>query len=171
MGAPDSASSVHLAITADPVTGQALAWAAGRAAVGGWDRIESDLALFAAERLNGLVAIHAAVIAQNGRAMLVPGATGVGKSTLCIAAERAGATVVTDEYALVDTSTGLVTGWQRPVRVRKVGGGVERLLLNVDASPLQVALVALVAHDGDSSVNAWRPVSYTHLTLPTICSV
>lgn len=69
----------------------------------GGDRVESELALFAAERLAGQVAVHSAAIAMRGRVLLVPGPTGVGKSSLCAAAAaEAGATVLSDEYALVD---------------------------------------------------------------------
>lgn len=101
----------------------------GLASPGGWERIESELALFAAERLNGLVAIHAALVLEphSGRALLVPGPSGVGKSSLCVAAAAASAMVLSDEFALADAATGLVTRWQRPLRVRRSDGGVERV--------------------------------------------
>lgn len=111
---------------------------------GGWDRVESELALFAAERLAGLVAIHAAAVAHQGSVILVPGPTGTGKSRFSAAADGAGATVLTDEYALVDPTTGLVTGWTRPVRIRRPGGGVDRLDLARSTPPLPVGLVASV---------------------------
>lgn len=76
---------------------------------GGWDRVESELALFAAERLENLVAVHAALILRQGRALLVPGPSYSGKSTLAVAAAAAGAAVLSDEYALVDPASGLVT--------------------------------------------------------------
>lgn len=113
---------------------------------GGWDRVESELALFAAERLAGQVAVHAAAIAMHGRVLLVPGPTGVGKSQLCAAAAEAGATILSDEYALVDAATGSVAGWQRAVRLRRPDGGVDRLDIARPASPMPVGLVALVKY-------------------------
>jgi len=116
----------------------------------GWDRLESELALFAAERLTGLVAIHAAVVAVDGVIVLIPGESGVGKSTLCIAAAQTGAAVLSDEYALVDTTSGLVTGWNRPVRMRRAGG-VDRFAIAVDSAPLPVGLVAVLRYDGNTT--------------------
>ncbi len=124
----------------------------------GWDRVESELALFAAERLAGLVAVHAAVIVRGSRALIVPGTSGAGKSTLCVAAADAGADVLSDEYGLVDPTSGLVTGWRRAVRVRRPGGGVDRLDLATESGPVPVGLIALVAHAGDSA-QSWLPIS------------
>lgn len=92
-----------------------------------WDLMEPELGLFAVTRLRRLVAVHAAVIVWNGRALIVPAASGGGKSILSIAAAAAGAGVLSDEYALIDPGTGLVTGWRRPVRRRRDDGSIERL--------------------------------------------
>ena len=104
----------------------------------GSDRVESELALFTSERLAGPVAVHAAVIVHGSKALVVPGTSGAGKSTLCVAAAAAGADVLSDEYALVDPTTGLVTGWRRPVRVRRPGGGVDRLDIAAESDPVPV---------------------------------
>lgn len=119
---------------------------------GGWHRVESELALFAAERLAGLVAVHAAVIAASGRALLVPGPSMSGKSTMCVAAVEAGAVVLTDEYALVEPTSGLVVGWRRPVKMRRESGRIERLDLVVESDPIPVGLVALVRHDATAGL-------------------
>jgi hypothetical protein len=111
-----------------------------------WDRVESELALFASERLAGLVAVHAAVIVRGSKALVVPGASGAGKSSLCVAAAAAGAQILTDEYALVDPASGLVTGWRRPVRVRRPGGVVDRIDLATKSGPVEVGLVAFVVY-------------------------
>ena len=115
------------------------------------------MAIFAAERLTGLVAVHAAVVTWRGLALVVPGASGVGKSTLCVAAAAVGAKVLTDEYALVDAASGQVTGWHRPIRVRR-DGGVDRLNLAVSSEPVTVGLVALVVHDPVAGSN-WTPIA------------
>ena len=123
-----------------------------------WDRIESELALFASERLADLVAVHAAVIVQDALALVVPGASGAGKSTLCLAAHAAGAIVLSDEYALVDPSSGRVTGWRRPVRIRQPDGGVDRRDIARTSDPVTVGLVALVNHTSDTA-DSWAPIS------------
>jgi hypothetical protein len=123
--------------------------------------LESELALFAAERLAGLVAVHSAVITRlpGGPAVLVPGSSGSGKSSLCVAAAEAGALVLSDEFALVDPSTGLVTGWNRPVRVRRPEGGVERIALACASGPVEVGLIALVTYEPGPVGHRWGPVS------------
>ena len=74
----------------------------GRHRAGGVDAVESELALFAAERLRGLVAVHAAVLRVLGDVVVVPGPSYSGKSTWCAAALDAGHEVWSDEFALVD---------------------------------------------------------------------
>jgi hypothetical protein len=137
------------------------------------NRVESELALFTSERLAGLVAVHAAVIVHGSRALVVPGTSGAGKSTLCVVAVDAGADVLSDEYALVDPATGFVTGWRRPVRVRRPGGGVDRLDIATESDPVPVGLVALVSHTGDHA-ESWAPISRADAVLGllanTVCA-
>lgn len=122
----------------------------GELSPGGWDRVESELALFAAERLTELVAVHAAVIDVGWGAVVVPGRSGSGKTSLCVAARAAGLRVRSDEYALVEPATAHVIGWPRPMRVRTAGGPV-RVDLGDDGqegrAALEVVLVAQVEFD------------------------
>ena len=138
-----------------------------------WGVLEQTLTAVAVERLPHLVAVHAAVIARDGVALLVPASSGAGKSTLAVAAAAAGADVLSDEYVLVDPDTGLVTGWPRPVRVRRADGSEERLDLAVESEPLPVGLVAAVAYDPGTS-NAWTPIAGSEIVLEllanTICA-
>lgn len=144
---------VRLALELSPALGGTLVVRVdGAPATGGWDRIESELALFAAERLDGPVAVHAAVLLHHGRAVLVPGPSGSGKSRLCVAAAGAGATVLSDEYALVDPVSARVTGWPRPVRVRRRDGSVERIDLAEISEPVPVGLVALLRYEPNSAL-------------------
>ena len=64
------------------------------------------MTLFAVQRLTSVVAVHSAVFAHDGRAIVVPAASGGGKSTLTMAAADADVKVLTDEYALIDQTTG-----------------------------------------------------------------
>ena len=138
----------------------------------GWERLESALALFASERLDGLVAVHAAALWISGRVLLVPGTSHAGKSALCVAGHAAGIDVLTDEYALVDPTTGEVTGWQRPVRSRS-DTGIERLAITVEHPPAPVALVALVVHDPRTG-DQWMDISPSEAVLGllanTVCA-
>jgi hypothetical protein len=116
----------------------------------GWDLVESELGLFAAERLEGLVAIHAAMLVHDGRAIVVPGPSHTGKTTLALAAIEAGITVASDEYALLDLRTGLVHGWPRPLRIRRDDGRIERRALPPSSNePVPVGAVAAIRYDPD----------------------
>ena len=123
-----------------------------------WDLLERSLAVFAASRLARLVAVHAAVIGWHGRALVVPALSGGGKSTLSQAAHAAGATVLSDEYALIDPTTGLVTGWNRPVRILTADGGVDRLDIAVRSDPIPVGCVAFVTYRAEAE-HAWNEIS------------
>jgi hypothetical protein len=78
----------------------------------------------AVRRLTSLRAVHAGVVLWRGRAMLFPGATHAGKSSLVAELLRRGATYFSDEYALVD-SEGLVHPYPRPLLMRN--GRLEQL--------------------------------------------
>ena len=109
------------------------------------------------------------MIVQGSSALIVPGTSGAGKSTLCVAAVAAGAEVLSDEYALVDPTSGLVTGWRRAVRIRRPGGCADRLDLATESGPVPVGLIALVAHAGESA-RSWAPVSGAEAVLGLIAN-
>ena len=56
------------------------------------DVLESDLQLFVAQHSREFVFVHAGVVGVNGKALLLPGTSGAGKTTLVRALVRAGAT-------------------------------------------------------------------------------
>lgn len=115
-------------------------------------RAESDLGLFAAEWVDGFVAVHASLMRVQGRVLMFPGPSFAGKTTLCVAASEAGYEVYSDEYALIDTATGLVVGWPRRLRVRTPSEGIERRDVCVDHGPMTVDLVATVKYAKDLEV-------------------
>lgn len=90
-------------------------------------RFESDFGLYVSEKLVGFVAVHAALLRIDDALVIVPGTSHTGKSSLCVAAMEAGFEVWSDEYCLIDTTTGEVSGWPRPIRQRLPGGGVRRI--------------------------------------------
>jgi hypothetical protein len=70
--------------------------------------------------------VHAGVVEIGGRAVVVPGRSRAGKTTLVLALVAAGATYLSDEFAVFGDD-GLVEGFRRPPRSRE---GLE-----VDTSP------------------------------------
>jgi len=62
--------------------------------------------------------IHAATLERDGRAVLLPAPPGSGKSTLCAALAHRGWRLLSDELALVDMTTGLVTGMARAINLK-----------------------------------------------------
>lgn len=65
--------------------------------------------------------IHAGVVGVDGVAVVIPGASRSGKTTLVTEFLRAGASYYSDEYAVVDP-TGSVHPYAKPLSVRERGG-------------------------------------------------
>jgi len=96
----------------------------------GWERIartlkpeelfrafEANLRMTIALLSRHFVFIHAGVVGWKGRAVVMPGRTFTGKSTLVEAFVRAGAEYFSDEYAVLDRN-GRVHPFAKPVSVR-----------------------------------------------------
>ena len=81
------------------------------------DEFESSVGIYVAENARGLVFVHAGCVGWNGEAIVIPGRSYSGKTTLVKALLRAGATYYSDEYAVLDHK-GLVHPYQRPLSVR-----------------------------------------------------
>ncbi len=64
--------------------------------------LERDLRIYVAERERRRVFVHAGVVGWQGRAIVIPGASHSGKSSLVAALVRAGATYYSDDYAVFD---------------------------------------------------------------------
>jgi len=123
-----------------------------------WDQLEQSITLFTVHRMVDVVPVHSAAIEWHGKVMVVPALSGGGKSTLSVAAHEAGATVLSDEYTLIDPATGLVTGWPRAVRILNDDGTADRRSIAVPSGPLPVGLVAAVSHSPGAG-NDWAPLS------------
>ncbi len=77
----------------------------------------ADLELWAAENARGLVVLHAGVVTVAGRAIVLPGRSFAGKSTLVAALLHLGALYYSDEYAPIDAS-GYVHAYPRGISLR-----------------------------------------------------
>jgi hypothetical protein len=121
--------------------------------------LESDLQLFVAERSPGFVFVHAGAVGWKGRALLLPGRSYSGKSTLVAALLRAGATYYSDEYAVLDAQ-GRVHPYPRRLSLRQPAGRPpmrcppEALGACAGVAPLPVGLVALTRYRPGGR---WRP--------------
>ena len=62
--------------------------------------------------------IHAATLERHGRALLMPAPPGSGKSTLCAALVTRGWRLLSDEFALVDVTSGALEPIARPVALK-----------------------------------------------------
>ncbi|HEX4862998.1 MAG TPA: hypothetical protein VFV02_02940, partial [Acidimicrobiales bacterium] len=117
--------------------------------------IRSSVELWAAEQSNKDVAVHAAVLAFNDRAIVLPGRSGIGKSTLALALIRAGATYYSDEFAVFNRQAEAIP-YPRPLAVRRAqadgGVGVDHIVPSqvgavVGDEPVAVKLIADLPFD------------------------
>ena len=84
-------------------------------------RLESELHFQIALRARTALFVHAGVVGWRGRAILVPGRSRSGKTSLVAALARAGAEYYSDEYAVVD-SGGYVHPYAKPLSIRGKDG-------------------------------------------------
>lgn len=134
--------------------------------------LESDLTAYVAEQAPRRVFVHAGVVGWGGRAVVIPGRSQSGKSTLVAELVRAGARYYSDEFAVVD-SRGLV--YPFPTRLALRGGPGRQRLTAEDLGgragrrSLPVGLV-LVTHYRPGA--RWRPrrLSAGHATLALLAN-
>jgi HprK-related kinase A len=62
--------------------------------------------------------VHSACVERSGRALLLPGPPGTGKSTMCAALVSRGWRLLSDELTLLDPVTGDVTPLPRPISLK-----------------------------------------------------
>jgi hypothetical protein len=121
--------------------------------------LEQTLAVSAPDRLF----LHAGVVGWRGRAIMLPGASHAGKTTLVAALVRAGATYYSDEYAVLD-GQGRVHPYARPLRIRIDGDVVVKEMAAAKLGgrdgerPIPLGLVALLHYRPRAG---WRTSSVT----------
>jgi hypothetical protein len=91
-----------------------------------FERFESDLQLFVAAAARRRVFVHAGVVGWKGRAVLIPGRSFSGKTTLTAELLKAGATYYSDEFAVLDEE-GRVHPFRKPLAVRAEGGRQQKV--------------------------------------------
>lgn len=81
------------------------------------DRVAREIELAAAGSAPGEIFIHAGAVGWRGGAIILPGRSFTGKTSLVVELLRRGATYYSDEYAVFD-SLGRVRPYARPLRIR-----------------------------------------------------
>lgn len=123
------------------------------------DVFERNLQLYVTEYARHRVFVHAGVIGWRGKALIIPGRSFCGKSTLVLEMAKAGATYYSDEYAAID-SRGRVHPYPVPIGMRTTSDVIaERILVetfggNVGTKPIPIGLVVITNYKAGSR---WRP--------------
>jgi len=121
--------------------------------------LESALELSVSRNARGVVFVHAGVVGWRGRAILIPGRSRSGKTSLVASLVRAGATYYSDEFAVLG-SDGRVHPYPRALSIRQDGlmrplrCPVEDLGARTGTGPLPVGRIVLTKHRDGAS---WRP--------------
>ena len=117
------------------------------------DALESDLHFAVALHARDAVFVHAGVVGWQGRALVVPGRSMSGKSSLVVALVRAGASYYSDEYAVIDDA-GLVHAYPKRPRPR-ASKASDELGTDLDGrDPLPIGLVIVTRYEAGAR---WRP--------------
>jgi hypothetical protein len=124
-----------------------------------FEALERDARLYVSEHGRRRLFVHAGVVAWKGQAVVIPGASMSGKTSLTAAFVRAGLTYYSDEFAVIDEQ-GYVHPYAKPLSMRNSDGysqtdcPVESLGGRTGRQALPVGLV-LVTRYGKGS--CWRP--------------
>jgi hypothetical protein len=133
-----------------------LAVARSRAAAFEW--MCSDLQMKLAEMTDEFVFIHAGVVGWQGRAIVIPGRSFSGKSTLVAELLRRGASYYSDEYAVFSPS-GAVHAFPCPLHLRSRTGAhgrripAHQLPAGIGGEPLPAGLFLFLSYRRD---HGWR---------------
>jgi hypothetical protein len=122
--------------------------------------MRTQLRRFVGYHAKDLVFIHAGVVAHQRRAIVIPGHSFSGKSTLVAALVQAGAIYYSDEYAVLNEA-GLVTPYRDPLALRGREKPTRRQTLTAEDlggiagdEPVPIGLVALVTYVPGAT---WEP--------------
>jgi len=117
-------------------------------------RLRAHIALQAPDH----IFVHAGVVGYEGRAIVIPGLSFSGKTTLVTELVRAGATYYSDEFAVLDDA-GLVHPYAKPLSIRsdgpsQVDHAIETIGGTASVEPLPIGLVVVASYAPDAQ---WDP--------------
>lgn len=124
-----------------------------------FEALDSSLRLYIAEAARRRIFVHAGVVGWHGRAILIPGRSFSGKTSMVVELVKAGATYYSDEYAVLD-ARGRVHPFPKPLSLRHNGDvkqkdySVEELGGTAGFKPLPVGLVIMSKYKSGAR---WRP--------------
>jgi hypothetical protein len=127
--------------------------------------LESEIRQTVAAGAERRTFVHAGVVGWRGRAIVVPGRSRSGKTTLVAELVRAGASYLSDEFAIID-ARGRVHPFAKPLSIRGAGGcdlhvtrpSAEQLGGRSGTEALPIGLVVLAAHEPGAE---WQPRTLT----------
>ncbi|MBS1807096.1 MAG: hypothetical protein JST84_02760 [Acidobacteria bacterium] len=128
-----------------------------------WEDFERRLKIYVAEMARRRVFVHAGAVGLNGKAIIIPGRSYSGKTSLVKALIEAGATYYSDEYAVLDMQ-GRVHPYPQPLALREPGKleqtkcSAEAFGAVVGTKPLPVDLVIVSKYREKAR---WRPMQLT----------
>ena len=123
------------------------------------EAFESDVQIYVGILARRRIFVHAGVVEWHGQAIVIPGRSMSGKTTLTAELVRAGATYYSDEYAVLD-ERGRVHAYPRKLGMRVPGSSeptkvrAEALGGKVGVKPLQVGMVVVSQYEEGAR---WRP--------------
>ena len=115
--------------------------------------------------------VHAAAVARDGLAAILPGPPGSGKSTLCAALVNRGWRLLTDELALFSLETGDLFGLARPINLKNESIDIMRRYVSgsVFSQPTHDTVkgtVALMKAPADSVAQVDKPARPAWVIVP-----
>jgi hypothetical protein len=123
------------------------------------EAFDSQLKIYLAEKARGRVFVHAGAVGWQGRAIIIPGRSMSGKTSLVAELVRAGATYYSDEYAVLDRR-GRLHPYTAPLAVRQPDSfkqkrcRAEELGGGNGVKPLPVGLVVVSRYEPG---RLWQP--------------
>jgi hypothetical protein len=121
--------------------------------------LETDLHRYTAEATSDMTFLHAGVVGWQGSAIVFPGRSLSGKTTLVREMLRLGATYYSDEFAVVDSS-GLVHPFARPLGIREDSSyaqtkySAEELGATSGVKPLPMGMAVICKYEAGAR---WQP--------------
>lgn len=123
------------------------------------EAFQMSLRVYVAEMARRRVFVHAGVVGWKGKAIVIPGRSMSGKTSLVAAFLRAGAIYYSDEYAVLDHN-GRVHPYPQPLEIRKAGSvkaqkcRAEEIGGVTGTKPVPVGLVVVSRYEVGA---CWRP--------------
>ncbi len=120
---------------------------------------DSDLRIQIAVSTAEKLFVHAGVVGWHGKAIVIPGRSFSGKSTLVDALVKAGAIYYSDEYAVLDCN-GMVHSYLKPLSLRQQNGSrVKSCPVNAHGTRVEPGPIplAMVVHTKYQPGEQWNP--------------